>query len=317
MTDNPPPRTSGAALAAFLLALLSPLLQALTALPALALGLRGLRAVNASDGRLKGRRLAVAALVVGGLVVAFDVLAVLWLILLSLQEESSRADCLNHLRQIGAAVSAYRDQYKAFPPGTIANPALPPEERLSWLAAALPDLEDQSQKKRWSALAASLDRGAAWDAGANAAAARTNVPVFLCRSAPAHDPQTQPGWTDYVGFAGLGDNAARLPADSPQIGVFGYDRLLRPGDVKAGLGNVWAAAETARDNGPWVRGGPATVRGVDPAVTEYIGPGRPFGGFHAGGLNVLSLDGSAAFVRDSIDPALFRMMPLVGRTEGP
>jgi prepilin-type processing-associated H-X9-DG protein len=324
MPADAPRPLSGVALAAFLLALLSLLLQALAAVPALVLGLRGLREVNRSEGRLGGGRLAVAALVLGGLVVVLDVLGLVFLILLKLHEDSSRADCADHLRRLGAAVNVYQEQNKTFPPGTIPNRAVKdPEKRLSWLAAVLPYLEDASEKKRWSGLADGLDRKAAWDAPANAAAAHTNVPAFLCPSHPTHDPQARPGWTHYVGFGGddapQADGsvlpAAELPLESPWIGVFGYDRLLKPEDVKAGLGLVWAATETARDNGPWIAGGPATVRGVDPRESDYIGVGRPFGGFHAGGLNVLKLDGSAEFVRDGIQPELFRLMPLVRREE--
>src|SRR6516225_9291429 len=92
--DSSPP-LSGAALTAFVLALLSLLFQALTAIPALFLGLRGLRAVNASDGRVRGRPLAVAALGLAALIILLDALGLFWLILLSFHEANSRVECTN------------------------------------------------------------------------------------------------------------------------------------------------------------------------------------------------------------------------------
>jgi prepilin-type processing-associated H-X9-DG protein len=39
-----------------------------------------------------------------------------------------------------------------------------------------------------------------------------------------------------------------------------------------------------------------------------IGPGRPFGGLHPGGLNVLFVDGAASYFTESIDPDVFAAM---------
>ena len=60
---NRPPLT---VLAGFLLGLASLYFWALTGVPALILSFVGLRAVNMSDGKLSGARLAVAGLVMGG-----------------------------------------------------------------------------------------------------------------------------------------------------------------------------------------------------------------------------------------------------------
>ena len=44
-----------------------------------------------------------------------------------------------------------------------------------------------------------------------------------------------------------------------------------------------------------------------------LGPGRPFGGVHTGGLNVLFADGSVQFVLDAIKPELFEMQVTIAR----
>ena len=46
--------------------------------------------------------------------------------------------------------------------------------------------------------------------------------------------------------------------------------------------------ETANNPGHWAYGGNATVRGFEPDTAPYIGPGRPFGGFHKTAQNWLA-----------------------------
>ena len=40
----------------------------------------------------------------------------------------------------------------------------------------------------------------------------------------------------------------------------------------------------------------------------YIGVGRPFGGCHPGGAYASMADGSVQFIKDTIEPAVFRTM---------
>jgi prepilin-type processing-associated H-X9-DG protein len=68
------------------------------------------------------------------------------------------------------------------------------------------------------------------------------------------------------------------------------------------------AAETALDNGPWAAGGGPTVRGLDPAQRPYLGRGRPLGGIHATGLNVLYADGAVGFFLDTMEPETFEAL---------
>src|SRR5262249_24265665 len=134
--------------------------------------------------------------------------------------------------------------------------------------------------------------------------------------------------TNYVGVAGRGADAATLPRDDPRAGIFGYDRKLKVEQVKDGLSNTLLLLDTARDVGPLLRGGPSTVRGVDPSDAPLIGDGRPFGGTHFSdssfewktprGGNVLLADGSVRKLSDGIDAyVLWKLATAAGGEEVP
>ena len=69
--------------------------------------------------------------------------------------------------------------------------------------------------------------------------------------------------------------------------MFRYDEPTILTDVKDGLSNTLMLLETADQPGPWIAGGPPTVRPLDPANRPYLGIGRPFGGCHLGGANAV------------------------------
>lgn len=314
MSEAAPPPLSKAALAAFLLGLSSLGLSLATALPGLYLGIQAIRAINRSDGRVRGQCLAIAGLVLSGLVSLVTAIGIIALGLLYVQEKSQVVGCTNNLRQIGAAIQLYSGHNdKTFPPGTIPNPALKSEQRLSWEASILPYLaEGTPTHKRWEKLAGDIASKEAWDALANARL-RQNLAPYLC-PVFAHDlGPNQVGFTSYVGSAGLGREAARLPLDDPNAGFFGYDRLLHPSDITASLAATMVVLETAQDNGPWAAGGPATVRGVEADCERYIGKGAAFGGLHREGANVLWADGHADIVTDRVKPDLFRLRARINR----
>jgi prepilin-type processing-associated H-X9-DG protein len=303
----PSPRTSPAAIASLVLGLLSLVLSLLAAIPACIFGLLALRAINESDGRLRGRPLAIAGMLLGVLVSAVTVAGLGIILVQRLNTYRDRVECANHLRSIGEAVNAYCDNHlDTFPAGTVAAPGLVPTQRLSWLAAILPYLDQTRTGARpWQDLANRLDLSLPWDDPANQAD-RVRMLTYLCRAAPAAHVSVPPGLTTYVGLAGVDPNAATLPKTNPRVGFFGYDRTITRADLLAGSSYTMMAIETGQDNGPWAAGGPATVRGVDPDESYYLGPGRPFGGLHSGGTNVLWADNSVRFLSDSSPPEEFR-----------
>ena len=190
-----------------------------------------------------------------------------------------------------------------FPPGTLANAALPPERRLSWQVVLLPYLDRDD-------VYASLDLTKAWDDEANAGAAGKFVRVLAC---PSQFDKSHPALAHYIGMAGIGPDAARLPARDPRAGLFRYDGQTQVGDLQRGLSYTLTIMESTRHLGPWSAGGPPTLRGLDPADLPLLGSDGQFGG-HPGGANAAFADGSVRFQNSNIDPrVLERLATLAAR----
>jgi prepilin-type processing-associated H-X9-DG protein len=317
MPEATGPHLSRPAVIAFVLGLSSLLLSLFAALPAMYVGLRAVRAINSGDGRLRGRRLAIAGLALGSIVTLLTALGCAALGVLYLHDRSHVAGCTNNFRQVGAAVHKYFDLHgEHFPAGTVPNPSLAAEQRLSWQAAIMSLFAQGTPAgKKWEKLAGEIAFQDGWDAPSNDEPRRTNVSPLLCPAYFRGFSTGQPGQTSYVGVAGVGVDAARLPLQDPRAGFFGYDRILTQADISAGISSTMMVVETTRDNGPWLAGGPPTLRGLDPDCDHYIGHGQPFGGLHLDGLNVLWADGSVRFVRDRIEPAAFRALAQIHRGE--
>ncbi len=296
-----------AALASFVLGLTSLLLGALTGLPALWLGLRGVRAVNLSDGALRGARLAAAGMILGGIGTMVTVLGFFAIVAVQLRQTSERVECVNRLRMIGVALNMYADRHKRFPAATKDPRRLPPDRRLSWLADVLPLMgAGTSQAGRYQEIAKAIDRNEGWDDPANATALATPVRVFLCPAHPHNVARRSPAVTDYVGIAGIDPEAVNLPRDDVRAGMFGNDRGVRRREVERGISHTMMVVETSADNGPWLAGGHPTARGLAPDEEHYLGWDRPFGGMHPGVTNVLWVDGSVRSASDKTPAALFR-----------
>ncbi len=227
-----------------------------------------------------------------------------------------RAACRQNLGQIGMSLIGYSVYHGSFPAGTVQNDRLPPGRRLSWLVSLWPYVEG------WSWL---LDRSEPWDSDANRLTrghghgeepqAVGRIALLTCPAADRAAAEHVPGWTWYVGIAGVGRDAPALPDGHPRAGVFGYDRRTKPTDIKDGASTTIMLAETALANGPWTAGGPATVRGLDPSHQPYIGRRRQFGGTHRGGVMAAMADGSVRFVGKSIDPKVFEALATVAGGE--
>jgi hypothetical protein len=305
----------------------------LLGLPALGLGFVGLRLVNQSEGRLRGHWAAVAGMILGTVgTFGVLVLGLLANLFLQLRENAARLECQNNLRVIGQALNAYYGEHDQYPAATLPNAALPAEaydQHFSWLAGILPYLELEQGKARLGRGTAPrpeharltyerIDFSKAWDAEESRAAVDTRLRWYLCPSNPHQALPGGPGLTDYVGIAGLGPDAAALPAGDSRAGFFGYDRrltrdMMQQDKEGRGTSQTLVAAETTDDNGPWAQGGHATVRAVDSSQRPYAGRGRPFGGSHPRGFNLLLADGAVLFVNDDMDPDLLdALVPIRG-----
>ncbi len=243
------------------------------------------------------------------------------------REDARRSRCHINLAMIGLALDSYRSRKGTFPDATGRNDRLPPEQRKSWQLSLLSDLfcshcwglDDAGQ----------IDPTVAWDVGPQRTFAVLPLEPVLCPSSSFQPAQgtysstpslnrsrlTELVPATYVGIAGIGNNAALLPAGDPKAGVFGYDRSTRLEDIRDGASSTMTVAETADLRGPWTSGGPATVRGVDPERQPYLGRGRQFGGNHEGGTLILFADGSVRFIRGTIDPHVFEALATIAGGE--
>jgi hypothetical protein len=248
-------------------------------------------------------------------------------ILSDVREGARAAECQNNLRRIGLAMNQYYDENGKYPKGTVAfNPDLAPEERLSWVAALLPFPEFSSpgaskEGAHEREILDDLDFRQPWNGEHNREATAKYLKFCICPCTLDPGAAKKGAWTNYVGIAGVGRDAPLISDFHPPLlvpkdanaGLFGYDRFTTRADITGGLTRTLMVVETSRDLGPWAQGGPSTVRGIDPDDNPPIGPGRPFGGLHPGGVYVLMAGGSMEKKRNDTKPELWQDLARVSR----
>ena len=262
--------------------------------------------------------LALAVLVVGFIIAAVQ----------KARYNAGVEDSINNLRQLAFFAAHHDDpaakpRFKvdvtklpgAVPAATVVLEGVPPDERLSWLVAVLPSLDQR--RNPVEALLAQVQTDKPWPAPANQAAAQTLLPVVLC---PGFSPAAGPAPTCYVGVAGVGTDAAALPLavgvpTPPRAGAFQYDAPTPFERITDGLSQTLLVGETANEPGPWLRGGPSTVRGFDdaPGAPPLTGPGGQFGGFFPNATNFALCDGSVRTFTPRTSPdVLLQMATIAG-----
>ncbi|HZY84441.1 MAG TPA: DUF1559 domain-containing protein [Gemmataceae bacterium] len=240
--------------------------------------------------------------------------------------------------ELAAAVQAYLRDKGQFPQGALPRSPSPergfawrPDQRLSWAVELLPYLQDGDFRDL------PTDREQSWDQGVNLQAAEKVVPQFLALGkgdkplALYLEYPGKPGKfvaTNFVGVAGLGydaaDYAANDPAAAKKLGVFGYDRVTKPGDVKDGLDKTIVLIQVPHEQqAPWIAGGGSTVRGVSEdgdCVRPFVCAKykmKPGDRDEVPGTFAIMGDGKVRFIPAGIDPRLFRAMcTIAGGEEG-
>jgi Protein of unknown function (DUF1559) len=204
--------------------------------------------------------------------------------------------CFTRLSAVARALIEYQDRHQIFPSGTHCNTTLAYEDRLSWYAEILPHLDNED-------IGALVNWDQPWNGGFNDKLSRTGILSVVCEN---QDRGLGGPWpVSYIGIAGFGSDAPLLSKTDWRAGVFGFDRVTSSADIKDGAANTMMLAESTRIGSSWLQGGPATVRGLDPAKQPYLGVNRPFGGLHKGRACIAMADGSVRWVSDSISPKVF------------
>ena len=92
------------------------------------------------------------------------------------------------------------------------------------------------------------------------------------------------------------------PDPAARAGAFRYDAATPFDRIGDGLSQTLLLGETANDVGPWLRGGPSTVRGLDDgkSAKPLIGAGGQFGGYYPNGAYFAMCDGSVRNITPQI-----------------
>jgi hypothetical protein len=231
------------------------------------------------------------------------------------REAARRSECANNLKQLSLGVMNYSDTFERFPMGTSGSRDLSPERRFSWHLSLWHFVEGKPPKLL-------LDLDQPWDAKVNRSpklrrvidwgepTERTedrplgHLHLFGCPSASPEQKVLGIQVTHYIGMAGIGAESPTFDAHQPGVGIWGYDRQITEDDIKDGVSSTILLFETNRDTGPWIAGGPSTVRGLDLSAVPYFGVGGQFGGLHAT-CPVVMADGSVRQLDSETDIDVF------------
>jgi prepilin-type processing-associated H-X9-DG protein len=265
-----PPRTSGKAVASFILGLCSLVCFVITGIPAVILGILGLGDINNPKKNLTGKWMAVSGIVLGSLMAVVVVPLVLLSALLlpavqAAREAARRAQCTNNLKQIALAMFNYESTYGCFPPAAIYDKDAKP--LLSWRVMLLPYLGQNNLYTKFH-----LDEP--WDSPNNKPLGELTMQVFRCPS----------------DLGPLVLTKYQVIVDSR--GIFtGKPAGISRGEVSDGESNTLLVVEAA-----------SAVRWTKPeeiAGAKVTDPSWGIGSFHPGGLNAAMADGSVRFVKNS------------------
>ena len=208
------------------------------------------------------------------------------------REAARRTQCINNLRQMGIGLHLYHDVHAAFPPGGVEwRPSgNTTNKQLAWSAFLLPYIEQRL-------LYARLDLPTPFDSPANAPAAATVLPLYLCPSSLQSERRVEGrGRCDYGGIYGERITGPNQPPKGPML----YDIAIRIVDIRDGTSTTLIISEDSSwPDGQWING-----RNIfDQAFAVNAAP--PFENDirseHPGGANGLLADGSVRYLTETMN----------------
>ncbi len=215
-------------------------------------------------------------------------------------------DETNH-RNIQVALQEFQKAEGHFPAGAGGGTLLPPETRLSWIAALLPYFGHADWHRQ-------LEFGYSWNSPPNRTVSQR--PLLEVVNPVLGPAVTRAGFpvTHYVGVAGVGAAAGRLPADDPRAGFFGDSRTTRPADITRGAANVIAVLGVSEHCDAWASGGEASVRPL--TQRPYVNGPDGFGSGQPGGMLAGMADGSVRFISKDVDPGVLEQLATIHGNDG-
>ncbi|MBI3862094.1 MAG: DUF1559 domain-containing protein, partial [Planctomycetia bacterium] len=203
-------------------------------------------------------------------------------------ESSHRKSCRVNLQQIAAALQAYHEQYKSFPPAHVLGPDGEPYR--SWRVVLLPFLDEQNLYDQYR-----FDEP--WNGPHNRTLIEQIPKLYACPSATGQ----KPGTTNYLAVVGRGT-------------CWPEQYSIRYEDIHDGTSNTVQLVESSNSSVQW-------LEPRDIAYREAQSHGKPAGhptpsskhlsatnANSQGGFHVTLADGSVKFLNHQIDPKIFRSL---------
>ncbi|MBI1913914.1 MAG: hypothetical protein HYS12_04145 [Planctomycetes bacterium] len=236
----------------------------------------------------------------------------------------------SHVHLLADGLKHYVESRNQFPRGTASRAlkggTLPPQpdERIAWTAELLPYID-----KSFASLKVDPDKS--WKEGDNVHAAALAIPYYLAADEPKGAyplgswRRLVPGLRSpvatihFVAIAGIGLDAADYqignPATAKKLGIFGYDRVTKLGDIVDGLDRTIALIQVPPTfRTCWLAGGGSTVRGVpeEDSVAPFvcIALSEKLGRYSKGtkGTFAIMADGKVRFIPADMKPETFKAL---------